>query len=306
MSGTDWHEWRSRGIGASDIAGIIGNSPWQSSYSVWCQKIGATGNAGTSGNAEAMRWGTLLEDAIIAETERRLEITIHGRQQRAEYPDWPVARCTLDGLYYSEADPEDHGVIEAKTTSDPHWTRVPEYYEAQIQWQLLITGQPRAWLPCLHNGRRLSLWQVEAEPETGAAMLKIAQAFWDRYVLAGLSPDVDGSTATTEALSRRYGTPDPEAVVDITPLAGVFDDLLATRAEIKRLERAGNKLENELKDVIGDRGEVATIDDRPAITWRRQVSKYVDLDILREKYPREAEECTGERVTRRFLVKAPK
>src|SRR6185312_7373300 len=133
----DWHEWRSRGIGASDIAGVLGISPWQSPYSVWTSK--ALGVSSESSNAEAMRWGTLLEGAILAEASRRLSITIHGEQTRCEHKRYPWARATVDGFFADEDG--DNGVIEIKTTSEPRWHEVPQHYQAQVQWQLEVTDR---------------------------------------------------------------------------------------------------------------------------------------------------------------------
>jgi putative phage-type endonuclease len=303
----EWLEWRTRGIGASDIAGILGNSPWASPYSVWTSKRGF-GADGTSGNVEAMRWGGLLEDAILDETARRLDIRIISRQERVEYPEWPIARATLDGRYYSDTDPEDHGVIEVKTTSTPVWHEVPEYYEAQVQWQLFITGEPRAWLPCLHMGRRLSLWQIDADPEIGRAMIEVARSFWDRYVSAGIAPNVDGTAATSAAIAARYTAPAPDVVVDVDHLAADVDQLRLIRDAIKDLSATKDDIENRLKDALGDEGEAGAIDGQIAFTWRRSRDyPKIDEDLLREKYPREAAECTSMvRGSRRFLLKGVK
>ena len=300
----EWLQWRSRGLGASDIAGILGNSPWSSPYSVWCNKMGVTGDGGTSTNAEAMRWGGLLEDAILDETARRLDIVIASRQERVEHAEWPIARATLDARYYSEADPADHGVIEVKTTSQPVWHEVPEYYEAQIQWQLALTGEPRAWLPCLHMGRRLSLWQVEADPEIGAALLDIARDYWERFIATGIPPEIDGAPATSQAITARY-THEGAAIVDVTALAIEVEALRAVRDELKVLTANKDALENRLKDALGDDGDTGAVEGQTAYTWKRSRDyPKLDADLLREKYPREAAECTSiVRGSRRFLLK---
>jgi putative phage-type endonuclease len=302
----EWLEWRTRGIGASDVAGILGNSPWASPYSVWFSKVGPPGEGGQSANAEAMRWGGLLEDAILDETARRLDIEIISRQERVELADWPVARATLDGRYYSLADPADHGVIEVKTTSTPRWYEVPEYYEAQIQWQLMITGEPRAWLPCLHMGRRLSIWQIEADPEIGKGLLEIVQNFWERYVCTGTAPEVDAAPATTDAITARYSSPEVGEVVDISPLAGTVDKLRNVREEIKQLGNVKDALENTIKNAIGDHGEAAAVDGEIVATWKKSLRTQLDFELIREKYPRESAECTVRVPRRTFLLKEAK
>jgi predicted phage-related endonuclease len=85
----EWLQWRSTGIGASDIAGILGISPWASAYSIWAQKS-MNVHGDNPPNAEAMRWGTLLEDAILKETARRLDIRPHSVQQRCTHRKYPI------------------------------------------------------------------------------------------------------------------------------------------------------------------------------------------------------------------------
>ena len=36
----EWLAWRRSGIGASDVAGILGISPWASPFTVWADKLG--------------------------------------------------------------------------------------------------------------------------------------------------------------------------------------------------------------------------------------------------------------------------
>ncbi len=57
----EWHDLRSRGIGGSEVAAILGLSPWQSQFSLWHSKRAGWA---TEPNDE-MRWGTALEPALI-------------------------------------------------------------------------------------------------------------------------------------------------------------------------------------------------------------------------------------------------
>jgi predicted phage-related endonuclease len=35
----DWLEWRRGGIGGSDVAAILGVSPWRTEFDVWASKV---------------------------------------------------------------------------------------------------------------------------------------------------------------------------------------------------------------------------------------------------------------------------
>lgn len=278
----DWLAWRSRGIGASDVAGILGISPWQTPYSVWQSKIGV-GVSGTGGNTEALRWGHLLEDAILGECERRLAVDVSDRQLRCTHPDQPWARCTVDGLYADRAGPE-RGVVEVKTTGEPRWGSVPQYYEAQVQWQLEVTGLPRAWVACLHAGRRLSLWPVERDRQVGMDLLYLAGQFWQRYVLTRQPPPVDGSRATADALAQRWHASEPTLVAELDDMADEIEELRLIRADEKTLAARRAEVENRLKERLRD-AEGGTVGGRLAITWKPYTSQRFELDRFRSEEP---------------------
>ena len=58
---TAWLNERRKGIGGSDVAAIIGLSPWTTPLDIYEQKLGI---ALPSEETEAMYWGTALEPAI--------------------------------------------------------------------------------------------------------------------------------------------------------------------------------------------------------------------------------------------------
>ena len=59
----DWLAYRSTRIGASTMAAVMGESPWASPYSVWCDRtLGAADDDGEV--AERIRWGSWIERGI--------------------------------------------------------------------------------------------------------------------------------------------------------------------------------------------------------------------------------------------------
>lgn len=298
----EWLEWRARGIGASDIAGILGISPWASRYSVWASKVMDVSANDRASNAETMRWGKLLEDAIIAETERRLGITVHGQQTRVTHPEKSWALCTVDGFYQDEFNNEE-GLIECKTSSEFSWAELPPYYEAQVQWQLEVCGLKRAWVACLHNGRKLSLWRVDANPDVARKMLDIAERFWADYVCTGIPPEPDGKIGTSDALTRQYGISAPGAAVDVSEHAPTLRRLAEVRADIRALRNDETALENRVKLAMRT-AEIGTIDGQEVCSWKHSTRKSIDPDKVRDGYPEVAAACTVETDVRTFRLKA--
>jgi predicted phage-related endonuclease len=279
----DWRTWRSRGVGASEVAGVLG----------------------TSGNVEAMRWGQLLEHAILTECERRLGIAVAGEQTWCSHRIRPWAIATVDAFYADRPDfavADAAGVVEVKTTSDPRWYEVPDYYQVQVQWQLEVCDLEDAWLACLHNGRRLSLWPIHRDRELGADLLMIVEAFWVRHVLGGEPPSIDGRAATTAAIGRRFAHSEPEMIADLSGMADEIARLREVREQAKALEDERTLIENRIKEALGP-AEAGDVDGTRAVTWKSATSKRVDIERLRDEQPELAREFTTETTTRRFLLK---
>ena len=69
LSHEEWLEYRKKGIGGSEIASILGVSPFSNAYKVWLDKTDKS-EKGNFDN-QAMYWGRRLEDIVAQEfTER--------------------------------------------------------------------------------------------------------------------------------------------------------------------------------------------------------------------------------------------
>jgi putative phage-type endonuclease len=291
-----WYARRRRGLGASEIATILHISPYRdaSEYALWQSKI--TGGSDFRSN-EKMRWGNLLENVVVDETARRLGVTVTGRQVAVEHPNFPWAIAILDATY---EEPEDEGggggLIEVKTTGDRKWDEVPRHYAVQVQWQLAVRGCADAWVGCLHQGQRLSLWHVEADPELGAALLRIGWAWWRRHVLGGEPPEVDASPATAAAIDRRYPAV-PGLTADLGELRGHVRSLHEIRAAQRVLKRQAAQLENEVRAALGNADE-GQVDGQTVITWRPHTRRDLDRKKLRDEQPVIADKYTVTRPVR--------
>ena len=73
-----WLAERSRSVGASEAAAVLGVCPYSTPIDVWQRKLGL---APPLPESEPMLWGTLLEPIILAEYERRTGRTVFDRQQ---------------------------------------------------------------------------------------------------------------------------------------------------------------------------------------------------------------------------------
>jgi len=144
-----WLEAKSQTIGSSEIAIIMGSSPFATVNDLYKEK--QTGAREFQGN-NATKWGNRLEPIIF---EAFLEETgFQGKQPHKMYCDanheW--ATCSPDGFLFDVNGPsgQQYGLCEIKNVSafksDEWLTSPPTYYWMQVQWQLGITGLSWAFL----------------------------------------------------------------------------------------------------------------------------------------------------------------
>jgi putative phage-type endonuclease len=170
-----WHLWRRDGIGASDAATIMGESPFKNSNELLREKRGAV--LSTSPNA-AMARGMALEP------EARRHYNAHtGREmvpvclQSTQYT-W--LRASLDGLAV------DHdAVVEIKCGKTAYRTTlqtnsVPDYYYGQLQHILAVTGLESIDFWCYWPGSTPLLLAVPRDPPYIELLLEREWVFWQQ------------------------------------------------------------------------------------------------------------------------------
>lgn len=276
LSRDDWLAIRRTGIGSSDIAGILGLSPWATPYTVWADKRGLVPPVDET---EAMEIGTALEEPIARLFQRR-----HGRPVRRvrailRHPEYPFALANLDRI-------TDGGkaVVEIKATSQ-RWDRVPDHYVVQVQWQLAVTGLPLGYLVPL-AGTRLEPVTIRRDDELIADMLAAAEHFWHQ-VQEGIEPDPTASEADARILALLHpgdpGLP-PIEIADNLVALDALQRYHAAKVAEERAKAAKDEAANELRAIMGDATK-ATLYGRTVVTWSRFTEARIDTKSLKAEYP---------------------
>lgn len=259
---------RATGIGASEIAAIVGLSPYTSPLDIYCRKRGLTEEF--AGN-ESSRWGLRLE-APIAEAytaETGIELTGDGRTTIV-HPVHEFALCTPDRIAADRS-----RVVEIKTAGirmahlwgDPGSDDVPEYYLTQVAWQMAVLDIDAADIAVLIGGNDFRIYSVPRDRELEDALLEAGRRFWVENVMAGEPPAPRDSDEYARVLSAKYPTELTGSLIDAdAETERVALALKTMREEMKRLEAEELALENEIKAAIGESAGVCGRFGK--ITWK--------------------------------------
>lgn len=171
----EWYEFRKEHLGASDIAAIMGISPWKSAYRLWQEK---TGKVEDSPPNTAMKRGVELEQKAL-ETYQFVSDNILLDEKEIDlvqvYDDWDIASCSLDGMTIDK-------VVEVKVPSKMTIQlckegTIGDNYMMQVQWQMMITGKEKADFFC-YSEDDFALLEVSEDKELQTKMLMGAKEFW--------------------------------------------------------------------------------------------------------------------------------
>jgi putative phage-type endonuclease len=243
-----WLEERRKGIGGSDVAAILGLSPWKSAYQVYREKRKEVEDF--QGN-EATDWGKRMEPAI-----RQWYSDQTGRSVRLPdkimYSDkYPFMLASLDGF-------TDCGrVVEIKTArsgkgwGEPGTNEIPDYYAVQCHHYMAVTGFEVTDLPVSIGGGSPALYELPADKEIQEMIIEAEAAFWQR-VVDGNPPD---PVTYADAVQRFGMSLAAGTVIANEDILKAVSELKKTQIDIKALELAAEILKSTIIVTLGNSGD---------------------------------------------------
>jgi putative phage-type endonuclease len=287
-----WLAGRSKYIGASEGAAVLGVSPWDSPYAVWQRKVGQGVAKATTA---PMRLGNELEGLVLEWSARHTGRSVSPRGASYEvvlHPEHDCIGSTLDARQHDKD--KGPGVNEAKvilhTADEWQGADPPVQYQVQLQQQLACTGL--AWgsisallvknpvelidalLSWLGGDKRLP------EPEEAGCELKVFDMdrrddFLPVLVTAELKlwtlvekripPPLDGSSATAEAIKAQFGVARVGAEAAVDPID--VRDYARLSQEVKDAESVRDQVKARMLAAIGD-AEFGVVDGKRVCSWK--------------------------------------
>lgn len=195
-------EARRKGIGGSDIAAILGLSPWKTPLEVWQEK---TGRATPKEESQAMHWGKVLEDVIARHYAMSEKIKVWRVNYTITHKSLPLIasidravsetgrRAVVKGEFRTDK------ILECKTVNafaGREWgpsesapeESIPVQYYAQVQHYLGILDIPYGDLAALIGGNDYRVYRLTRNDAQISAMQEKASQWWRDYVIKDVPP----------------------------------------------------------------------------------------------------------------------
>ncbi|MFJ1695736.1 YqaJ viral recombinase family protein [Streptomyces sp. NPDC088252] len=264
---TDWHAARAAGIGGSEIAAVMGISPYESRFSLWHRKQGLIAPVEES---EEMYWGKVHEPAIC--DRFALNHPDWAVCESATYaaPGYPWQIANPDRVLHPRNKPEEWvppAVLEAKTARDDHgWGKpgtdeIPVHYRAQCLWYMDVLGARRCDVAVLIAGSEYREYVVDYD-QAETDLMRDAGAEFMRTLRKNERPDIDGHAATFQTIKA---LPEGQDDIDIEVSTAHRDRYFAALAAAKDADEEKRAAAGLLLDEIGT-GRRAVCEQRTVAT----------------------------------------
>jgi putative phage-type endonuclease len=285
-------EARRHGIGSSDVATVLGLSPYRgcTPLALWLEKTGQAVEVGEDDeDGTHLEIGHLFEPVLVKLFEARSGLTVATQGEGVEsvsHPDHPWRRANLDGRVVGQ-----RAAVEVKCvgigmardwdlTSDDG---IPHYVRCQVAWQMHVADLDLVWVVALVGGPTgFRVFEVKRDLELERAIVSACEAFWAR-VQSREAPELDGSRIARAWLDRLYPPREPEVVYTLEeadyPVLRLGMARLDAAAREKAAKAEKDALGNELVRAMGERECDVLICDDWRASYRVQGKKGRVLSI---------------------------
>lgn len=304
MARDEWLRIRRKGIGGSDASAVAGLNRYKSPVGVFLDK---TGQIETDVAGEAAYWGNVLEDVVAREFTIQTGLRVQRSHKLYQHPKHKFMLGNVDRLILDKGG-RGLGILECKTASAykmGEWEdeQVPDEYAIQLQHYMAVLGVDYGYFAVLIGGQKFQYKLVERNDKIIESLIQIEDEFWNRHVVPGIPPMIDGSDASANLLNQLYpvSAPASEVILD-DQQAGLVRKLLAAKEDAAVAAEQVKRYENELKSIMGE-NELATHNGETLLSWKSSESTRIDSKRLKKDQPDLYEKYANTTSSRRFLVK---
>jgi predicted phage-related endonuclease len=306
-------ELRKKGIFASDAARIMEGD----GVSVALEKMGLKEPQNFDDNME-VEIGNLVEPSILDAYEaERKPVLLERSPSTLIHPQFPWFGAHLDAISHDDVELD----VECKSVGEYNRSKwgdggdeVPDRVLSQVQAQLSVSGLKRADIPVMFvnaealkhilTGRLppIKIFTVNADEELQAYIINKSQKIYDCIQTQTL-PEAE-SLLDVRLL---YGKSTGEVIEADDEVFKIYEALLSTREELRRIEERKELQELEIKAFMKTASELRYGKQRLA-TWKNDADgSKLDAKALIEKHPKLAARFMKTKPgARKLLLKKPK
>lgn len=272
---------RRRGVGGSDMATILGISPFSTRLELYLEK---RGEIPPRPDTSKTRAGTVMEQVIACMVAEREGVKLRRVNRTLHHPQYTHMIAHLDREYVGQ-----RRGLEIKNVSPrlgSMWGKdgtpdaIAEYYLPQVHHYMLVADYPAFDVAAYFGGDDLRLYPIDRDPEMDEILIESAHEFWYDHVLPGVPPEPDYEhKSTLPMLRRRYPGTNGQTII-----ASEIDEFLLHWAKVaedaaskaKEYDGVAQAAKNHLLAAMGE-AAVLRLDGQRALTRKVVIKKSYEV-----------------------------
>ncbi|MBT9495340.1 MAG: YqaJ viral recombinase family protein [Paucibacter sp.] len=282
---------RKRFIGGSDVAAVLGLSPWSTPVELWMEKTGRTEPRPVDIKRERIfARGKKLEPVVIDMgidklRERGHTVELIARNRRYRHPLHRFISVEIDAELIIDGE---HVNVDAKTVmgfardkwGEEDTEEVPMEYAAQFMTGLACTGRQRCLVLALIGLDDVLIYWVNHDAEAVDSLVGELVDFWVKHVKADAPPDPLRFSDVKALYPRDNGR-----TVEATPeIAELVEKRRRIGIEIRMLEAEKEQLNCEIGHYLEPFSRL-TKGGQQIATFNAQQETSLDVAALRRQHP---------------------
>ena len=259
LSREDWLEYRKKGIGGSDVAAIMGISPFATIRDLFYNKTGVQPviQEEEESNWVAKEVGHRLEDLVAEIFSKKTGLEVFPVRVMFRHPLYPFMLADVD--FFVRMPDGTFAILECKTcnyNAKDKWADegIPAHYVLQVRHYLSVMNMQKAFIACLYgnNENEFVYRTIERDLIEEEDIIDQETYFWQEHVLKNVVPPHNGNSDLVLANIRNYGGFADKSIPEIV-LSGLesknLEKYLTLSEEKSQLEKRKKEIEAEQRAI---------------------------------------------------------
>lgn len=278
---------RKTGIGGSEVAAILGLSPWKTAVDVYLDKISDVVEKDESN--ERQEAGNMLEDALRKWFERRtgkkVIMPVMEKEPFFRHAKYPFLFVTPDGLIEGRQEglelknvDKDFSILWPKNQDA---NQVPKMYQVQCMHGLEVMDYEEWSLAPLIGGNDFRIYEIKRNKNIGSDLIELVVHFWENHVLKRIPPAPSNPRDTVKLYPAH--NPELEKIATKEVLESI-ERIKELRKQIKVFEQEEDNHMTLICNYMKDAEFLKDAEKKVLATWKSQSSNRFDTNRFKQDH----------------------
>lgn len=292
---------RASGLGGSDMAAVLGQSPYRTCLQVFLEKTGELAPDDLSDNPKVQA-GNFFEESIAKLYAWQNSTILTPFTETVYHPDYVFLLANPD---YRDSE---GGIIEIKNMDVdvaysygwPSNFKAPVHYMIQLMYYCILTDAPYGKLVCHITGARFEVTHYERDTQVERWLINNAVDFWERHVMTRTAPPA----STLKDIQFLFPVSENKSVVgrqDINMLLKEYADLTQS---ISQAQKRKDEIQLSVSGYMGEHDTLLSPTEEVLATWRTHERSSFNTTAFKKDHPTLYADYCINKNCRPFVVKS--